>query len=228
MFLNSMDINKVKILISIGLIIAALGIAYALDFSKWKEIGGVESQIVQVKQQIQTKQNYYASIDSKIKALHDAGWDDKKDSIAINFDASLFFTPKINNFFKTIVASSGMNLSSMTNSSPESIKAQAQVVAPKTENGTELSQTEETVQTAPVSSGNFGQIQGPVRKTAINLSVSGTYAAFKNLLTQLQNQTRIASIKSITVSSSSGQEGGIGSKGALNLSFNIILDVYSY
>ncbi|MCK9445587.1 hypothetical protein M0Q50_01675 [bacterium] len=224
-----MDINKVKILIAVVLVIGALGIAYALDFSKWKEIKEVDNQIVQVKSQIQAKKNYYASIDSKIKALNDAGWDSKKDSIAINFDSSLFFTPKINNFFKTIVTLSGMQLSSMTSSLPESIKSQSQVPTTTTETGTEISKVDEISNaTTPVTSNNFSRLQGPIRKTTINLNVAGTYIAFKNLLTQFQNQTRVINIKSIAVSSA-GQEEGIKTKSVVNnLSFSIILDVYSY
>lgn len=222
-----MDINKVKILIAVVLVIGALGIAYALDFSKWKEIKNVDGQIVQVKSQIEAKRNYYTSIDSKIKALNDAGWEDKRSSIAINFDSSLFFTPKINNFFKAIVASSGMKLSSMTNSSPESVKSQPQTTT-TTESGTEISKTDTSTATTPVASNNFSQLQGPVRKTTVNLNVTGTYSAFKNLLTLFQDQTRIITIKSIAVSSA-GQEEGIKTKSAVNnLSFNIILDIYSY
>jgi hypothetical protein len=220
-----MDINKVKILIAVGLIIGALVIAYALDFSKWKEIKNIDSQILQVKSQIEAKKSYYAVIDSKIKALDEAGWESKKDSIAINFDSSLFFTPKINNFFNTIVALSGMKLSSMTSSLPEPVKSQPQTTT-TTESGAEISKVDTT--TVPVTSNNLSQLQGPVRKTTINLNVTGTYIAFKNLLTQFQEQTRIINIKSIAVSSA-GQEEGIKTKSTVNnLSFSIILDVYSY
>jgi len=220
-----MDINKVKIIVSIGLIMTAVGTAYFLDFPKWREINSVDGQITQVKSQIEAKKNYYAVIDLKIKALDDAGWSDKRDSLKINFDSSLFFTPKINNFFKAIVESSGMKLSSMTSSLPESTKIQPQVSTMKTESGVEISKTQEII---PAVSNTFNQLQGPIRKTTVNLNVTGTYGAFKNLLNLFQGQTRIITIKSVAVSSA-GQSEGIKTKSLINnLSFSIILDVYSY
>ena len=217
-----MEINKVKIIVSIGLIIATVGIVYALDFPKWKEIGIIDSQIVQVKSKIEAKKNYYADIDFKIKALNDAGWSEKKDSIKINFDSSLFFTPKINNFFKTIVKSSGMKLSSINVSLPELVNVKPQVSTTKTESGAEISQTQ-----IEAPSGIFSRLQGSVKKTAINLNVIGTYNSFKNLLSLFQGQTRIINIKSVAISSA-GQSEGVGRSLINNLNFNIILDVYSY
>jgi Tfp pilus assembly protein PilO len=225
-----MDANKIKIIIGVVLIIAALGIAYALDFSKWKEINSIDSQIAQIKSSIEAKKSYYAVMDSKLQALNDAGWSTKKDSIAINFDSSLFFTPKIDNFFKTIVPLSGMKLTSMTSSTPEPIKGQTQVSTIKTENGTEISKTEETTEvTTQPTTDYLSQLQGAVKKTAVNLNVTGTYSAFKNLLSQFQGQTRIVTIKSVAVSSGEdGSETKTIKTGVNNLSFSIILDVYSY
>jgi copper chaperone CopZ len=217
-------IKQIKILISVFILIAAICVAYLLDFSKWKEIGNVKGQITQMESLIEAKKSYYAIIDSKIKALNDAGWTEKKDSIAINFDSSLFFTPKINNFFKTIVASSGMSLSSMTSSTSESTQPQTQTTNQTEEGGkTSLESTETAVQ----QSGNyFSQLQGPIKKTTINLSVAGTYTKFKELLSLFEGQTRIITVKSVTVSSV-GQEVK-GKTTVNNLNFSVIADVYSY
>lgn len=221
-----MDINKIKIVIAVVLILAALGVAYMLDFSKWKEIANTDTQISQVKAMIQAKQNYYSVMDSKLQALNDAGWATKKDSIMINFDSSLFFTPKINNFFNTIVSSSGMKLVSMTSSAQESIKGKAQAAAVKTENGAEISQTETPSQTVQPTVDYFNRLQADVKRTTVNLTVSGTYNGFKNLLNLFANQTRIVTVKSVSVASNAQGEGAKTVSG--DLSFSVILDVYSY
>jgi Tfp pilus assembly protein PilO len=195
-----------------------------LDSSKWKEIDNTKSQISQMESLIGAKKSYYAIIDSKIEALNNAGWTEKKDSIAINFDSSLFFTPKINNFFKTIVASSGMKLSSMTSSAPESTQTQSQTTN-QTEDGAKTSL--ENTQTPTQQTGDYlGQLQGPIKKTTINLNVTGTYAKFKELLSLFEGQTRIITVKSVTVSSA-GQE--VSGKATVNNhNFSVIVDVYSY
>jgi hypothetical protein len=225
-----MDKNTIKILISVVIILAAVGIAYFLDFTRWKEINSTADQIKQFEALIQAKKDYYAVIDSKMNALVSAGWDSKKDSIAINFDSSLFFTPKINNFFKNIVTSSGMTLGGMTNSLQESVKGGQ--TAAKTDTGTSSSKESAVQQTtADQSSSYLNQLQGLVKKTTVNLSVVGTYAAFKNLLSQFENQTRIITIKGVTVSSiSQGIETATKTKAPVNndLNFSLILDVYSY
>lgn len=223
-----MNIKKrknIKVLISVIIFISAIGIAYFLSFSKWQEINSVDSQIKQMEALISAKKSYYANIDSKIEALNSAGWDQKKDSIAINFDSSLFFTPKINNFFRTIVASSGMSLDGMTSSLPEGTSSQSQAKT-TTESGAKTSKVVGTTQTSVQQ--NSDVLQGSIRKTAVNLNVSGTYNNFKNLLSLFEGQTRIVTIKSIAVSSAATQEKSKGKVVANNYNFSIILDVYSY
>lgn len=221
-----MDIKKaknIKVLISVIIFIAAIGIAYSLDFSKWNEINSVDSQIKQMKALIDAKKSYYAVIDSKIEALNNAGWAQKKDSITINFDTSLFFTPKINNFFRTIVASSGMTLDGMTSSLPEGKGSQSK--ATTTTGGAKTSNVAGATETPPQQSSN--DLQGSIKKTTVNLNVTGTYNNFKNLLSLFEGQTRIVTIKNISVSSSTQEE----SKSKVvvnNHNFSLVLDVYSY
>ncbi|MFA5208150.1 MAG: hypothetical protein WC428_05835 [Candidatus Paceibacterota bacterium] len=218
-------IKQIKLLISVLIFIAAICVAYLLDSSKWKEINNVKSQISQVESLISAKKSYYAIIDSKIEALNNAGWTEKKSSIAINFDSSQFFVPKINSFFKAIVASSGMDLTSMTSSAAEPLQQTQAPTTNQTEDGakTSVQGTQEVVQ----QSGNYlSQLQGPVKKTTINLNVAGTYAEFKNLLSLFENQTRIITVKSVTVSSAAQEVKGRTIIN--NLGFSVILDIYSY
>jgi hypothetical protein len=218
-------IKQIKLLIAVFIFIAAICVAYLLDSSKWKEINNVKGQIGQVESLISAKKSYYAIIDSKIDALNSAGWTEKKNSIAINFDSSQFFVPKINSFFKTIVASSGMDLGSMTSSTPEPLVQPQTPTTNQTEDGAKTS-VQGTQEVAQQAGSYLGQLQGPVKKTTINLNVTGTYAEFKNLLSLFEGQTRIITIKSITVSAA-GQE--LKGKTAVNnLNFSVVLDVYSY
>ncbi len=223
-----MDIKttkNIKILISVIIFIGAIGTAYSLSLPKWEEINGVDGQIKQMEALTNAKKNYYATIDTEIEALNNAGWAEKKNSIMINFDSSLFFTPKINNFFRTIVSSSGMTLEGMTNSLPEGGSSQ---VTTTSENGTKTSRGAETTQTlTQQNSNNLSQTQGSTKKTTVNLNVTGTYNNFKNLLSLFAGQTRIVTIKSISVSSSN-QEELKGRVKVNNHSFSLVLDVYSY
>lgn len=223
-----MDIKKtknIKILISVIIFIGAIGIAYSLGFPKWKEINSVDGQINQMKALTNAKKNYYTTIDAEIEALNNAGWAEKKNSIMVNFDSSLFFTPKINNFFRTIVSSSGMTLEGMTNSLPEGGVSQATAMP---ENGAKTSRVAGTTEVSTQqNSNNLSQTQGSIKKTTVNLNVTGTYNNFKNLLSLFAGQTRIVTIKSISVSSSN-QEELRGRVKINNHNFGLILDVYSY
>jgi uncharacterized FlgJ-related protein len=227
-----MDKKNTKIIIvAIVVIIASLGVAYFLDFSKWKEISNLDSQIVQAKASIEAKKSYYSVIDSKMEALNSAGWSSKKESIAVNFTSTPFFIPKINTFFQTMVLASGMNMGGITSSAATSIKSTAQTTiqadsGTKSTKSTKASETTTTTSTS-VATTYFDQLQGSVKKTTVNLNITGTYNAFKNLLSQFENQTRIITIKSVAVSPS-GQNAS--TKGAVknNLSFSMVLDVYSY
>lgn len=189
-------------------------------FSEWNKIKGLDTQIDQVKASIAAKKSYYAVIDSKVEALNAAGWSTKEKSIEVNFSLTPFFIPKINNFFQTIVPTAGMKVVAITSSAAASVKGASQTTQQSTVKSSKTTETTTAVQ--ETSSSYFNQLQGPINKTTINLTVAGTYNAFKNLLTIFENQTRIITVKNITVSAA-GQE-----KGVNNLTFAIVLDVYSY
>jgi len=215
------------IIIAVVLIVAALGVAYFLDFSKWKEIKDVDNQITQTKALIESKKSYYSVIDSKMAALTDAGWASKKESIAVNFTSTPFFVPKINTFFQTVVLSSGMSLGSITSSTGASTKDQSTAQESGTKSTKSTTETTTTTTTSE-SSGYLGQLKGSIKKTTVNLSVSGTYSAFKNLLSIFENQTRIITIKSISVASGGQETATKGGTARNNLTFSMVLDIYSY
>jgi len=222
-----MEKKNITILIVAGsILILSLAFAYFFAMPAYKQIGQQESAIGQINAQIDAKKNYYKVIDSKVKALEDAGWAEKEQSIEVNFTSSPFFIAKMNSFFQTMASGSGMTLSGMTSSAPVSVKTSA---ASQSGSGGDVkiskdtSTTQETQQ--PKATTYFDQLQGPVNKTTFNLSLTGSYDSFKKFLSDMEGQTRIATVKSISVSSSQQGEG----KKTVSISvFNLVVDVYSY
>jgi len=219
-----MSPKNIKIIIGVGLIIAAIGVVYFLDLSEWNKIKTAEAEKVQTNASIASKQSYYAVIDSKIAALNNAGWATKQKSIEINFTQSPFFVPKINTFFQTMVGGSGLTMGGITSSAPVSVGA---VVQTTNESPTKSSKASDNPVVTTSQEGYFGQLKGPVKKTTVNLSISGSYRNFAYLLTQFENQTRIITIKSVAVSPGGFQESAKGAS-SNNLNFSVVLDIYSY
>ena len=222
-----MEKKNITILIVSGLIlILSLAFAYFFAMPAYKQIGQQESAIVQMKAQIDAQKNYYSVIDSKVKALEDAGWAEKEQSIEVNFTSSPFFIPKMNSFFQTMATGSGMTLSSVTSSAPVSVKTQATSQS-SSESEVKISKDTATSQETqpPKATTYFDQLQGPVNKTTFNLSLTGSYNSFKKFLSDMEGQTRIATVKSVSVSSS---QQGEGKKTVSTSVFNLTVDVYSY
>lgn len=221
-----MEKRNTKILAIAGLILLlSIGVVYFLVLPAYRQMGVQDDQIRQIKEQIDDRNNYYSTVEAKVKALQDSGWAEKKKTIEVNFTSSPFFVPKMNVFFRTMVSGSGMTLSGITASSAVSVKTVAQPATSKSGEEVQISSSSTATpqQTAPTT--YFDRLQGPVKKITFNLSVSGTYNSFKKLLSDLETQTRIVTVKSVSVSSSSQ---GMG-KSVSNLStFNLVVDTYSY
>ena len=224
-----MEKKDTNILIISGLIfLLSIGIIYFLVWPTYKQIGVQDDQIKQINEQIQARTNYYSTVEAKVKKLEEAGWAEKKKKIEVNFTDSPFFISKMNVFFKTMIASAGMTSAGITASPATSVKTAPQ--AAQSGSGAKIStstgSTEQTtVQQTTSSSSYFDKLQGSVKKTTFNIAVSGTYNSFKKLLSDLENQTRIVTVKSVAVASSQQEVG----KKVTNLSnFNLVVDVYSY
>lgn len=217
-----MDKKNIIILIVSGLIfILSVGVIYFLIMPAYKQAGDQGNQIIQLKAQIDAKKNYYAVIESKMKALEDAGWAEKRKSIEVNFTSSPFFIPKTNTFFQALAAGSGMTLSNMTYSSAVLVKS-----TPQASQSGEAKISKEKAIVQPTATTYFDQLQGPVKKASFNIGVTGTYSAFKKFLSDLEGQTRIVTIKNIAVSSSSQQV--LGKKQSNISLYNLTVDIYSY
>lgn len=215
--------QKNKILIMSGLIVlVAVGVVYFLVLPANSQIKQQNAWIEQLKIQIEEKQNYYNVVESKLQALKDAGWADKEKMITVNFTSSPFYVVKMNSFFRTVASGSGVTISAITSSPSATVKTQA--TAATESSAVKISKEKEEQQ--PVATSYFDQLQGPVKKTTFNMSVTGTYSSFKKFLSDLETQTRIVTVKSIAVSSS--QTAGTGKKAVNVSSFNLVVDAYSY
>lgn len=221
-----MEKKNAIILIVSGLILAlSIGVVYFLVIPARQQAEQQEAQNIQLKAQIDAKKNYYAVIDAKIKSLQAAGWEEKRKSIEVNFTSSPFFIAKTNVFLGTMVTGSGMTLLSATHSPSVSVKTSVQASESEVKISKATAAKEKTAQPAnPVT--YFDRLQGPVKKTSFNLSVVGTYASFKKLLSDLESQTRIVTVKSVAVGSSELK--GAGKKQYSVSTFNMVIDVYSY
>lgn len=222
------------LLISFLVFIASLGVLYFLVLPKYQAIVKNESQIAQLNENINTKKAYQEVIDEQIKELDDAQWTTKEPSIVINFTSSPFYTSKMQYFFQSMAVSSGLSLDSLTYSSSVSVKTTT--AQPTSGSAVKVSTATASAQSSPSQSsgvGYYAQLTGPVKKTTFNLSVSGTYDNFKKFLTQLEGQTRIITVDSVTFGGASdgSQTTTVASKAkkvAAILSFQLVVDAYSY
>jgi Tfp pilus assembly protein PilO len=226
-----MEQKKIILIVSGLIVLVAAGVVYFLVLPANNQLKLQSAQVEQLKEQIESKQNYYSVIEAKLKALEDAGWADKEKMIALNFTISPFYVPKMNAFFRTVAAGSGVTISSISSSPATTAKTVAQAPAASGNETVKISKEtakEETAgqQQQPVATTYLDQLQGSVQKTTFNMTVTGTYSSFKKFLSDLESQTRIVTVKSISVSSS--QAAGTGKK-AVNVSnFNLVVDAYSY
>lgn len=240
-----MEERTKTIIISIVLFLASVGVFYYLDLPQYKLLMDKENQITQVNENISSKRNYNDLINQQAAALEDAGWLDKRTSIEINFADPLFFIPKMQYFFRTTTANNGLVLNDVTYSPASSLKAAPAASTPATgsegagTSGTTGTSTagEQTASTATSArSAYFDQIKGPVMKTTFNLAITGSYNAFKNFLKEIEGQTRIITVSSITLTKESGAMQTGGGAGAAapktfspnELPFKLVVDAYSY
>ena len=63
------------------ILLLSIGVIYFLIMPAYRQMGVQDNQIKQIKEQIDARNNYYTTVESKVKALEDAGWAEKKKSI---------------------------------------------------------------------------------------------------------------------------------------------------
>ena len=194
-----MEQNQINLLVSGIIIILVFGVFYFLIFPEYQKITLKDGEIKTLEKQIESINNYYLFTENNFKKLKDAGWDNKKKIIESNFTSSPFFFPKVHHFLRVIASENGMIVSNITNSNP-----------------IEISRTQDKYK---------DNLEGPVKKTTFNMSLTGSYNSFKSLLSSLENQARIVTIKSISILPMSKRSENMPSD---FFDFNLSVDLYSY
>jgi len=208
-------------ILSFLFLIAAVAIGYYLFLPNYKKFNEQKSEMVRISDAIKMKNDYESKINEIGQKLKDIDWEGKKEKIEINFDATPFFLPKTEIFFRDMVSSSGMSFASITFSSPALAKGtsqqQSQAESSDSAKGTKEFKPEATAQTQ--SAGAFSSLKGPVNKVPFTLNVSGSYQALKSLLKDFEKQAFLISVKTIAFNAP-GTDG--------NISFSVAGEVYSY
>jgi hypothetical protein len=228
--------NLTKIIIGAIMFLASIGVYFAFDIPKMNEAKDKDDQIKQMGFNIDSRKGYYEDVNNEITALEAAGWTEKRKKIEVNFTSGPFYISKMKYFVNDLVKLAGVSLKGVTYSTTGSAKTQtqAQVTTPETKSTkstTKIEENQETTTNTPVVSSYFDQMKGPINKTTLNISVSGTYTALNNFLKTIENQSRIGTVQSVKIASS-GADTGSGTQGKSSgvniLTAEIVVDFYSY
>ncbi|MFA5228278.1 MAG: hypothetical protein WC446_00695 [Candidatus Paceibacterota bacterium] len=194
-----MEQKQINLLIAGVIVVLIFGVFQYLISPKYQEMIFKNSEIESLQGQIKNINDYYSFTEASFQKLKNAGWETKKDIIGANFTSSPFFFPKAHHLLRNLASQNGLTVSNITNSNP-----------------VDILKTQEEYKDL---------LQGPVKKTTFNLSLLGTQESFKNLLSTIENQARIITVKNISVLPVSTYAGPIP-EGFLN--FNLSVDLYSY
>ncbi|MDD4409066.1 MAG: hypothetical protein PHW52_00235 [Candidatus Pacebacteria bacterium] len=224
-----MDFKQPSLITTTILLILGVGIFYFLDLPQYDRDKAQKEKIANFIEQKRLKEEHTKKIAQIGINLKNLDWEEKKKKIEPNFVSSPFFIPKMEVFFKDLVARSNMVLVSVTFQSSGSATvdaAPAATPAPTTGVTTETAGAknanvnpvgDESLATPRNQSGVIG-IKGPVKKNTFNLSASGKYEDMKNLLSIFEKQAYLISVRSVSFSEGKGNQ----------FNFTIVGDIYSY
>jgi hypothetical protein len=194
-----MEQKQINLLILGVIVVLIFGVFNYLISPKYQEITLKNNEIEMLEKQIKSINDYYLFAEDNFKKLKDAGWDNKRKIIESNFTSSPFFFPKVHYFLRTISSENGMIVSNITNSNP-----------------IEISKTQDEYR---------DKLEGPVKKTTFNLSLTGNYSSLRSLLSSLERQARVVTVRSVSILPLSKQSEDMPSD---FFDFNLSVDLYSY
>jgi len=178
-------------IISIVFLIAAAAIGYYLFMPNYKKFNEQRGEIDKISKTIELESDYESKMKTIEQKLEEINWESKKQKIQVNFDSSPFFLPKIEVFFKDLVAKSGMTLGGISFGTPTPMKVSSQQQT-QTETEGLTKETKEQAESTPVvqtqSSGAIAGIKGPVKSISFTLSVMVLIRSLKICLTSLRNK----------------------------------------
>ncbi len=209
-------------ILSFVFLVAAIVIGYYLLMPNFKKFNEQKREIERISKTIELESDYESKMEAIGQKLEEINWESKKQKIQVNFDSSPFFIPKIEVFFKDLIAKSGMTLGGISFGTQTPLRASSQQQT-QTETEGLTKEAKEQAESAPVaqtqSKGAINGIKGPVKSTSFTLSVSGSYQNFKKLLKTFEKQAFLISVKSVSFSSVA--EDGTSS-------FSLTGEIYSY
>jgi len=206
-----------SLIVSLILLIAAGAVIYFLDMPQYQKIKQGEQNIQILYDQLTQSESRNKAIAEVVKNLETANWNSIKKKIEPNFSSDPFYLFKMEVFFKDSrykkwneISLFGFSTSSPVaiNSADKTNSANKDNTIHKTPLATSTSQTTENSASAAVSS---------IKTTTVNLEVAGTYEQLKQLLTIMETQAYLISVKTISF------EGG-----SAITKFLISADIYSY
>lgn len=226
---NNNNTNIIKVVIALVMIAASAGVYFFFDIPKMNEAKSKEAQIDQMGVNITSRQQYYEGVNNQMTALETAGWAEKRKSIEANFISGPFYISKMKYFMSSLAKEGGVTLNSVTYSSPTTVKTQVQTKATEGAQVKTSKEEKQSESTAPAASSYFDQLKGAINKTTFNLSITGNYASINNFFKTLEGQTRVGTVQSVKISSSSSGATTKGKATASNLlTADIVVDFYSY
>lgn len=184
---------------------AAGAVIYFLDLPQYQKMKQNNQNIEILKDQLKRDENENQAIAAVVKNLEAANWAEAKKKIEPNFSSDPFYASKMEVFFRDIIGRSGMTLSSLSFAAPGSA----------TPNKNPPAGSSSSNQTTASASADTAA--NTVKTTVVSIAVTGTYDQLKALLTIMEKQAYLISIKSVTF------EGG-----SATTNYSISADIYSY
>ena len=209
-----MNNTKPTIFLTVGSFLIFLLLIYFLILPKYQEFQKKQSEIKLREQFLANSVEYFKNVSQLSEKLNQSNWKEVREKIDINFSSNSYFLPSLYSFFQNKVLEHGLYLKKITASASSPLKKEAP-----------SSQETETAKTQKKSP--YVNLKGPVYETTFNLSVFGSYASFKNFLSDIEKQAHLMNVGQITFSSPTAslkkEEAPVGSS-----PFDLTIGVYSY
>jgi len=206
-----MDAKQPNLIATTILLVLGVGIIYFLDIPLFDKDKVQNDKIASFSEQKRLREEYTKRIAQIGINLKDLDWEEKRKKIDPNFISTPFFIPKMEVFFKDLVARSNMALVSI------SIETGSALTPSTTADG-KIAPVEDASLDVPKNQSGVIGIKGPVKKNSFNLSVSGRYEDMKNLLLILEKQAYLISVRTVNFGEGKGNQ----------FNFTIVGDIYSY
>lgn len=188
------------LLISIISLAITLAIGLVLTLPKYQEMRYAQKKVQAKETEIQNKQGYFSKINEASEKLKKYPKELAKIDFALPANVSL---PFLYDFFQKISSQNGLVLENISG-------GPASVIQPKISSGSEIN----------IQSEIGFQSEKAVQEIKVNLSLAGSYSAFKNFLSSIEKSARMIEVESMSFSFPK-EEGE-------SLSFSLTVKTHSY